>query len=376
MSTLANICKMTLLILKAILRIIIETAQHIYILVYLSYLLLLLPLRWFYPKLYWYIEGILFRWLLGIVASWGWSAGYSVIESGEDVTKLQDDEAVVMVNHQSTGDVLTLMTSLQDKGPVLKEVMWLMDKILILAPTFGPVSFFHGDFFIQQGKQYRESQIKLLAEHLQKIYWQRFRKWVILFPEGGFLRKRRAASQKFARKNNLPVLEHVTLPRTGAMTTILQTLRNSTPMQNGPKSAFEAEITSASRKSLKWVIDITIGYPGHPEVKPMNVQSWILGYRQPCCSSVHYRYFPIHEVPEDPDELLKWMYQRFVEKEELLSHFYSTGEFPTPATNCKVTKKPKKVELSAWWFLTINASYIVLMCLLKLLYNTLYQLIV
>lgn len=47
---------------------------------------------------------------------------------------------------------------------------------------------------------------------------------MVLFPEGGFLRKRREVSHRFAEKNNLPKLNNVTLPRTGAMNAILDVL--------------------------------------------------------------------------------------------------------------------------------------------------------
>lgn len=47
---------------------------------------------------------------------------------------------------------------------------------------------------------------------------------MILFPEGGFLRKRKAVSQEYARKNNLAVLENVTLPRVGALHAIISTI--------------------------------------------------------------------------------------------------------------------------------------------------------
>lgn len=53
----------------------------------------------------------------------------------------------------------------------------------------------------------------------------------MLFPEGGFLRKRRETSQLFAKKNSLPHLTHVTLPRLGATHVILKTL--SAQQENG-----------------------------------------------------------------------------------------------------------------------------------------------
>jgi len=35
--------------------------------------------------------------------------------------------------------------------------------------------------------------------------------------------------------------------------------------------------------------------------------------------------YPIKEVPVEAEALTDWLYQRFVEKEELLAHFYETG---------------------------------------------------
>ena len=40
------------------------------------------------------------------------------MEWGEDIKAIAKDEAVMLVNHQATGDVCTLMMCLQDKGPV------------------------------------------------------------------------------------------------------------------------------------------------------------------------------------------------------------------------------------------------------------------
>lgn len=40
------------------------------------------------------------------------------MEWGDDVRPLSEEEAMVIVNHQATGDVCTLMMCLQDKGTV------------------------------------------------------------------------------------------------------------------------------------------------------------------------------------------------------------------------------------------------------------------
>lgn len=43
---------------------------------------------------------------------------FLVTEWGDDVRPMTEDEAMVIVNHQATGDVCTLMMCLQDKGTV------------------------------------------------------------------------------------------------------------------------------------------------------------------------------------------------------------------------------------------------------------------
>lgn len=41
-----------------------------------------------------------------------------VVEWGEDVKVISEEEALLFANHQATGDVCTLMMCLQDKGTV------------------------------------------------------------------------------------------------------------------------------------------------------------------------------------------------------------------------------------------------------------------
>lgn len=48
---------------------------------YCLYLIVLQPLRIMDSQTFWYIEGVMFRWLLAMVASWGWFAGYT----GKDI---------------------------------------------------------------------------------------------------------------------------------------------------------------------------------------------------------------------------------------------------------------------------------------------------
>lgn len=55
---------------------------------------------------------------------------------------------------------------------------------------------------------------------------------MVLFPEGGFLKKRLEVSQKYAAKNNLPLLKNVTLPRVGALKAIMEVIPPHNSMGN------------------------------------------------------------------------------------------------------------------------------------------------
>uniref|UniRef100_A0A1B0F0C1 Phospholipid/glycerol acyltransferase domain-containing protein n=1 Tax=Phlebotomus papatasi TaxID=29031 RepID=A0A1B0F0C1_PHLPP len=76
---------------------------------------------------------------------------------------------------------------------------------------------------------------------------------MVLFPEGGFLRKRREVSQRFAQQNNLPILKHVTLPRVGALRAIMDVFdshENKCGNNNsGTKTYVNGDITRSSEKT-------------------------------------------------------------------------------------------------------------------------------
>ncbi|CAH1791974.1 unnamed protein product [Owenia fusiformis] len=306
-----------------------------------------IPLRWANPDLFWELEGWLFKGVLYMLSGWAWTAGYTISEVGDDISKLDTDEAIMLINHQSTGDVPTAMTMLLNKGRAVCGSIWIIDHLFKYS-NFGLVSQIRGDFFIKQGKDTREREIKALGEHLLNIFWTRHRKWLIIFPEGGFLRKRKANSQSFGRKHNLPLLHHVTLPRVGAVEMAMNTL-SSSAISNGTSSHTDTDTSRLKMGRLKWVIDVTVGYPGG---KALDFQSITSGFRQPCETVIHFQKFPIDEVPKDTNNLKQWLYDRYIEKDAMLDQFYKTGKFPVKqqqrslGDDGKVLYTPKPIQLS------------------------------
>ena len=93
----------------------------------------------------------------------------AVIEVGDDISECINDEAIVMLNHQSTADVPVLMSlvSHANKGTLAHHVDFIMDVMFRFFP-FGWVGLMHGDFFIRQVRaceNNRVSYTRLLFSH-------------------------------------------------------------------------------------------------------------------------------------------------------------------------------------------------------------------
>lgn len=324
---------------------------------YVVWMVMIFPLKRYHPDLYWKIEGHFFHWLLAMVSMWSWSAGYDIVELGDDIRTCLEDRTLVIANHQSTADVPLLMATFNTKKNILPNLMWIMDRIFKYT-NFGIVSILHEDFFIVSGKDKRGESLQALVKHLRESYIPRRRKWMVLFPEGGFLRKRKETSQRFALKNNLPVLHHVSLPRVGALQTIVDTVgpdKNSNPGgNNNTDPAHNLDGMGIYPTHVNWVLDITIAYP---EGKPLDLGAIVTGYRKPCKTFLFYRLFPCRDVPRDHEAMTKWLYDRFVEKEQLLDAYYKTGKFPTEGF-CASPVPPQEVSQDCLRFAILHLFFI------------------
>ncbi|XP_011871934.1 PREDICTED: acyl-CoA:lysophosphatidylglycerol acyltransferase 1-like [Vollenhovia emeryi] len=318
---------------------------------YAVWMMLLFPVKIYQPQVYWRIEGLFFHWLLAMASMWTWSAGYDIIEQGDDIQKIISEKTLVIANHQSTGDVPTLITTFNAKPNVLPNLMWIMDRVIKFT-NFGIVSILHQDFFIVSGRERREESLKQLRKHLKDSYIPRDRKWIVLFPEGGFLHERKESAQKYAKKNNLPILENVALPKVGAMHTILETL--------GPARSRDAEdqrrnnrpSMTAANTEISWILDVTIGYP---DDKPLTAVNVISGSRPPFETVLFYRLFPSSVVPREREQLSTWLYDRWAEKEALLENFYKHGTFL--GTN-RSNRPSSKIHQDPLRFLVLHLFFI------------------
>lgn len=313
---------------------------------YFCWMLVFSPLLLVSPSTFWHIEDVLFGWLLSLVACWNYTAGYEVVESGDRLDKAAKDNILFMPNHQSTADVPLCMTLFTARSNFADRVMWIMDRVFKYS-NFGCVSWMHDDFFILAGKEHRDSSLIDLKNHLQNVFVRKRRKYIVLFPEGGFLRKRKPVSQRFAKKNDLPMLEYCTLPRTGALEVILDTIGPVNKVNNGC-SANSGNGNSGNNfqddSKITKICDVTIAYP---EGKPLDLFHIGFASRPPCVTHVHYRVFDVKDLPQDPETMRHWMYNLYAEKDKMLEDYYRTGIFPhemyPPASTSKATS-PKATD--------------------------------
>jgi len=339
-----------LVMLKVAARVVFVIVNNVYCIpTFCIWMFFFQPLKYYKPSLYWKIEGTFFHWLLAMVSMWSWSAGYEIVETGDDIRTCLEDRTLVLVNHQSTADVPMLMANFNPKKGVLPNIMWIMDRVFKFT-NFGIVSVIHEDFFILSGKAAREEAVSLLKVHLRDSYIPLNRKLMVLFPEGGFLRKRREASKRYALKNNLPQLTHVSLPRMGAMHGIMEVVGPKVPLEETTKDSKRPP--EADR--LTWVLDITIAYP---DGKPLDLPTIVTGSRKPCQTFLFYRLYPSNQLPEDQEEVTKWLFARWEEKEKILDHFYKTGQIPV-GDYCSAPLPAQIVHQDALRFLIIHLFFI------------------
>lgn len=305
--------------------------------VYMVYITLLCPVYFVSPRLFNQVEQVLFSWLLAMVACWTSTAGFQVAESGVSLDSISNNRMLLMANHQSTADVPMMMTIFSSRIGFCNKVMWIMDRVFKFT-NFGIVSWIHDDFFILAGKANRDSSLEKLRDHLTKVFLPKERRYLVLFPEGGFLRKRKEVSNEFAKKRDLPMLEHCTLPRTGALDVILNCL--------GPQEG----------EYIEKLVDVTLAYPSGD---PLDLQSIATGWREPCTTHVHYRVFDSSELAcLTSEERFAWMVKLYQEKDEMLARFYETGEFPYNMFDPEA-KPPKLICHDPLRFILLHVFFLV-----------------
>ncbi|PIE05928.1 MAG: hypothetical protein CSA75_02185 [Sorangium cellulosum] len=241
------------------------------------------------------------RWLAN--TWWGWCVTWgqilydiNIIVSGDDVPMREN--AIVVANHQDMADIPFLM-NLAIKKDRLGDMKWFVKKNIKYVPGVGWGMVFLDCLFVE--RQWMSDHASIEAT-FKRLIDDDVPVWLITFIEGTRVNQEKLAnSQAYALSHGLKPLRHVLTPRTKGFVASVQGLRTH----------------------IDAVYDITIGYEnGVP-----NLWQYIQGLAKR--AHLHVRRYPINALPQSDEKVSRWIHERFVEKDELLEHFYRHGSFPS-----------------------------------------------
>jgi len=130
--------------------------------------------------------------------------------------------------------------------------------------------------------------------------------WILLFPEGTrFNKEKYAASCQFAEERGLPVLKRCLVPRT---------------------KGFTFTIANIDPSKVPWLYDVTLACDSSNPATAPTLTNVLLG--RPTIAHMFIRRFKVKDIPREEEEAAKWLKERFVETDQLLDTFHTSGKFP------------------------------------------------
>jgi len=198
---------------------------------------------------------------------------------------------------------------------------------------FGIPAQWHNDFFSKEGD--KEVVIKRLKDHFTTTYFDRGLKWLIFYPEGGYLKNRGERARNWATRNNLPVLYNCCLPRTTAFVAITQ--------------SFRGEVREVPEQ-VEDIIDVTLMYKGPRDLCLSDI---VMGSYLDTEVYANFRTFKISDLPKEESELQTWLYDRYQEKEEMIGRFKESGQFTEGGSFTQIHQSTGRLLGSfAFWYIT------------------------
>lgn len=213
----------------------------------------------------------------------------------------EKENALVFANHQEMSDIVVLFTFGYEKKR-LGDMKWFLKDVLKYAPGVGWGLLFLDSLFV---KRNWDADHKMIENTFAKFRRENIPMWLVTYVEGTRITPaKRARSQAYSKNAGLPILQNVLVPRT---------------------KGFAASIYGL-KEHITAVYDVTIGYPdGVPSLWQM-LQGIVPSY------NMHIRRFDISDVPKDEASASKWIIDRFVEKDQLLTEFHRKRQFPGAPT--------------------------------------------
>jgi 1-acyl-sn-glycerol-3-phosphate acyltransferase len=230
--------------------------------------------------------------------------------NGFDHSAPQTANCVLLGNHAPGMDFVTGITlSSLPFGPGCGRMMTMMKKSLECYPVIGWTHSLQGSLFLKRDWAKDEKHLTARLNELEtNVYPWPY--WMGVYPEGTRITpKKRIESQAFAKLRNLPILEHLLLPRTKGFLYLLKHVSTS----------------------LTHIYDATCAYLGSPLLPH---HPFIYG-RFICTGvHVHMTVTNVKDLTKSDDPVIRekeretWLLQQWKRKDELLEDFNKSQHFP------------------------------------------------
>ena len=232
----------------------------------------------------------------------GWMAilcGNKLVVTGE---KPRRESALAFANHQSLIDAI-MIWYWASHDRITGWIRWFAKYELKFVPGLGWGMQFVNTLFVK--RNWSEDALTIKAT-FAKLRNSGLPAWLMIFPEGTRATPEKiAASQEFAKRKGLPVLDRVLLPRGKGISASLQ----------GMEGVFRA------------VYDITIYYDGPiPGLFKFYTEGG-------CVVHLHCKRYDISEVPTRERDLNAWLLNIFQEKNAKIASALSAGHDQTSSTS-------------------------------------------
>lgn len=200
----------------------------------------------------------------------------------------EKENAIVFGNHQQMPDVFNIW-NVAIRAKMLDHCKWFAKASLKWVPGIGCGLWCIDGIFLD--RDWEADKARVLG-YMSKFKREQIPMWLVFFPEGTRLTpKKLSASQKFAESRGLPKLTRVLTPRTKGFVTSVEGLRDHCTA----------------------IYIVTTYY--HSGVS--NLWHWMRGLGGD--TTVHYKRFPMSEVPKSEKALAGWLMVRFQEMDALLA---------------------------------------------------------
>lgn len=283
--------------------------------------------QWLGLPLYLYDKSWFYAWIARTKQQFGmvcvtivqWFAPTRVIMTGDQSVAHQikegaygrvetgfDERLILISNHQIYADWLFIWWAAYT-SQMHGSIYIVLKDSLKWVPIIGPAMQLFGFIFMARNWTKDRPAIQHRLKQLQAD--KDWPMWLLLYPEGTNLSPTTIEKARaYAKKIDAPLLERTLLPRSTGMRYCVANLK----------------------KSVEYVYDCTIAYDPIDSIfaaKKYTLRSMFFEGKPPKRVHMHWRRFAVAKIPEGEKEFEQWLFDRFVEKDNMLIRFYQEGKF-------------------------------------------------